>query len=195
MNTKQFDLLEGLPEESLKTLNGNSLDNLFAHTEAPDPIEINFEKPKEQESENPGQNPGQQQRQEAPQAEQNMKAGDLITPEMATELLDILAVTGLQILANMAKIKVTKSELKASSQEKELIKPVLGKALDSMNITFDNPWSALGVVLLSVYGAKAGALYMERKQEKKTSQEGEAPAIERFTLGSPKKGRGRPRKQ
>ena len=122
MNAKQFDLLEGLPEESLKTLNGNSLDNLFSHTEAPEGIEIDFDKPKDPEFENPGQNPGQNTgqntRQEQPQPEQNMKAGDLITPEMATELLDILAVTGLQVLANMAKIKVTKSELKASSQEK-----------------------------------------------------------------------------
>ena len=47
MNAKQFDLLEGLPEESLKTLNGNSLDNLFSHTEAPEGIEIDFDKPKD----------------------------------------------------------------------------------------------------------------------------------------------------
>ena len=85
---------------------------------------------------------------------QPLNIGGFLPPELAVELMDTLGASGGMIALAAMKIKVPKSELQASSKEKQTLVPVMEQALKSINIQITNPWEALAYAFVAVYGSK-----------------------------------------
>jgi hypothetical protein len=204
--TNQFELLESLPDSALTNISGNELENALNHTATEGAsLDIDFDQPQNSEPQPQpfngqpytGAEFSQQQPPQFSTPQTNLNLGEIISPKQATELLDIVAVMALSITFKFAKIPVQKSEIKATAAEKNTIEPIIKKVLDAMNVSFDNPFSALMVALATVYGSKAVEIFVtknERKQASQTANEPEEPVFQDFVLGSPIKKRGRPRK-
>lgn len=58
-------------------------------------------------------------------------------------------------LNNLAGTKLRPSDLKLTAEEKKQLKPSLEACAKTIPINFQNPWVALGITAVAVYGAKA----------------------------------------
>lgn len=122
------------------------------------------------------------------QAGQQIAANQLISAEIAFSLVDKVLPIGIVYILSMLNVKANAKELQASAADKRLIIPVLDNAMKELKINFDNPFVALGVVLIGCYGSKAMEIYMTRDKEPKK-------ATNTYTqAGEVKRGRGRPKK-
>ena len=85
----------------------------------------------------------------------NVKADEIISGELATELLNkilpVLLSLGVERFLN---IKAPKKNFELTASEKSTISPILDKCLSTLNISFENPFIALGLSLSFVYGSK-----------------------------------------
>ena len=85
----------------------------------------------------------------------NIKADEIISGELATELLNrilpVLLSLGVERFLN---IKAPKKSFELTAGEKNTIAPILDKCLSKLNISFENPFIALGLSLSFVYGSK-----------------------------------------
>lgn len=57
-------------------------------------------------------------------------------------------------LNNIAGTKLKPSDLKLTAEEKKQLKPSIEACAKTIPINFSNPWTALGITALAVYGAK-----------------------------------------
>jgi hypothetical protein len=57
-------------------------------------------------------------------------------------------------LNNLAGTKLKPSDLKLTADEKKQLKPSIEACAKTIPINFSNPWIALGITALAVYGAK-----------------------------------------
>lgn len=100
---------------------------------------------------------------------QKVAANNIISSDIAFSLVDNVLPLALIYILSMVDRKARKSELQASKAESETIKVVLDNCLKNMNVNFDNPFIALGVVLTGVYGSKAVEIYLSKEPEVKES--------------------------
>jgi hypothetical protein len=135
--------------------------------------------------------------QEEPEQPNNVSPGS-IDPKLATSLLDTLFCTLLVLVLRYAGKDAKKSELKATEAEKRQLEPLISNCLKSINWNIENPWSALAVSCLFIYGSKVLVNWEDMEDR------AGAPSAQQFTPGehlSPeafnqpaKRKRGRPRK-
>ena len=206
-NLKQFDLLAALPKESLKEITFNEFESNLDHTKIDNGIDFEMnQKAPEPEPIQHGfsnftqdftQEPGQQNPDPENSGPANLNLGEVINSKQATEILDILLVATLSIGFKFLKVKVNKSDLKATAAEKSTIEPILKKVIDSMNLKFDNPLNALMVTLAIVYGTKGAEIFVNEKLNKKEDPTTEDKSGLGFFVSNPptaKRPKGRPKK-
>lgn len=119
---------------------------------------------------------------------QKISVDNLISADIAFSLIDKFLPIALVFALDKLSVKATASELRASEKEKRTITPVLDRAMREVNLNFDNPFVALGVVLFAVYGSKGLEIYMTREKMPKAERNSYT------SVSEGKKGRGRPRK-
>jgi len=85
----------------------------------------------------------------------NVKAGDLISGELAAEMLDkvgsVLAIYGAKQFLGL---QINRNAFKLSASEKNTLAPILDKCLASLDVSFENPWIALVMSVSVIYGTK-----------------------------------------
>jgi hypothetical protein len=84
-------------------------------------------------------------------------------------------------LNNLAGTKLKPADLKLTAEEKKQLKPAVEACAKTIPVNFSNPWTALGITALAVYGAKT----MDKINFDNMDADDFAPKTER---------RGRPRK-
>jgi hypothetical protein len=84
----------------------------------------------------------------------SVSVGGMVDGKLAVELMDALLPSLLVMLMAAIGARMKKSDLQLTEKEKSTVAPVLQKCLDQLMINFNNPWSALGVTLAVIYGAK-----------------------------------------
>lgn len=85
-------------------------------------------------------------------------------------------------LNNLAGTKLKPADLKLTAEEKKQLKPAIEACAKTIPINFSNPWTALGITALAIYGAKT----MDKINFDNIDADDLAPKTER---------RGRPKKQ
>lgn len=119
---------------------------------------------------------------------QTIPVNSVISAEIAFNLVDKILPIGIVYILGLLDVKAQSKELQANAADKKIIVPVLDNAMKELKLNFDNPFVALGVVLVGCYGSKAMEIYMTREKEPKKPVNTYTQAAEQ------KKGRGRPRK-
>lgn len=120
-----------------------------------------------------------------------MNLANLIDEETATEFMDIAGSSLSVIAVKIAtKQKVRRSVFTATEKEKDTLKPLMKTALAQTNIKITNPFEALFWGFVMVYGSKVGVTIAENYLDKEDSPK---QAIVNPD-GTPRTGRGRPRK-
>jgi hypothetical protein len=119
-----------------------------------------------------------------------------IDPRLAVTLLDTVLVAAFVLVLRYAGKDAKKSELKATEAEKRQLEPILQKCLSSVNWNIDNPWSALAVSALFIYGSK---ILVNWEDMEDRASDPERPAnfgdhLNPEAFNAPKRKRGRPRK-
>ena len=119
---------------------------------------------------------------------QSIPVNSVISAEIAFNLVDKILPIGIVYILGLLDVKAQSKELQANAADKKIIVPVLDNAMEELKLNFDNPFVALGVVLVGCYGSKAMEIYMTREKEPKKTPNTYTQAADQ------KKGRGRPRK-
>lgn len=127
------------------TENSISLDNLIDKVSGATPVNI---QPEGQTFEHP------QPEQQAQQQPDGLNAGDFVNAEMAVAIFDIAVVNIGYYALREAGVKMAKSELKASQQEKQALEQPMSAMLAEMNIKITNPFQAFAVAAVFIYGGK-----------------------------------------
>jgi len=112
---------------------------------------------------------------------------NVVSSDVAFSLIDNLLPLGVVFLLQHFDREATKKQLQATKSEADQIKGILDLCLKQMNVNFDNPFIALGVVLSGVYGSKALEIYLTTEAKPKSTKPNVYEAKK-------KDGRGRPRK-
>lgn len=143
--TPDQDILKGTETDSQKAFDG--LNQQSKQTPFPDDFNpVNYA----------GQGQGQQ-----------LNAGNLITPEMAVNFMDIILPGLLVMIIKKTMDKtVSKRSFNLTATEKETIKPVLHNYLNSINFRVENPGNALILTVAMIYGIKAVEVINETPQGK-----------------------------
>lgn len=94
----------------------------------------------------------------------------LVDAKLAVDLMDAAVPAALVWLCFKIGMKLKKSDLQLTEKEKNTLAPIVQKCLEQLMINFQNPWVALSVSLLTIYGSKIaekGAFqFFENKQKK-----------------------------
>lgn len=116
---------------------------------------------------------------------QNVSVGGMVDSKFAVNILDALLPALIVLACTKGGIKVKKTDFELTVKEKETIAPVLQQCLNSLMINFNNPWNALGVSLVVIYGSKTlekvGTSWLENKTVKADKQNVEAAKQEPAT--------------
>lgn len=195
MQTDNFDFskLDGVPTGAMKDITANSIsEDITANTASVNESIVN-------DASNGhladfGKYNAQQQQFNQPG--QQLKAGNLITGEMAVNFADMIIPTILVMVIKKGMDKtVSKRSFALTSTEKDTIKPVLQNYLNSINFTVDNPLNALLLTLGMIYGMKVIEVVNEVPAGKFTpGTPGAADIGQATAAGTIKRdGRGRPK--
>jgi hypothetical protein len=110
----------------------------------------------------------------------SVAVGELINGKFLTDIMDALLPALLVVLAYAIGMQIKKSELQLTEKEKNTIAPLVQKCADSLLLNFNNPWTALSVSLLVIYGAKfaekGGVQWIDKLAEKIKPGEKKPPA-------------------
>lgn len=196
MQTDNFDFskLDSVPNGAMKDITANSIsEDITANTTSVNESIVN-------ESSNGhladfGKYNAQQQ-QQFNQPGQQLKAGNLITGEVAVNLADMIIPTILVMVIKKGMDKtVSKRSFALTTTEKDTIKPVLQNYLNSINFTVENPLNALLLTMGMIYVMKVIEVVNEVPTGKFTpGTPGAADVGQPTAAGTIKKdGRGRPK--
>lgn len=196
MQTDNFDFskLDGVPTGAMKDITANSIsEDITANTASVNESIVN-------DASNGhladfGKYNAQQQ-QQFNQPGQQLKAGNLITGEMAVNFVDMIIPSVLVMIIKRGMDKVvSKRSFTLTTTEKDTIKPVLQNYLNSINFTVENPLNALLLTLGMIYGMKVIEVVNEVPTGKFTpGTPGAADIGQATAAGTIKKdGRGRPK--
>jgi hypothetical protein len=84
----------------------------------------------------------------------SVPVGGLIDGKLAVELMDALLPSLLVALMAAIGAQMKKTDLQLTAREKSTLEPLMQKCMDQLMINFQNPFAALGVSMLVIYGAK-----------------------------------------
>lgn len=199
MNTEKLSNFEQMPDSDLFEVGNVSEESFLSDIHSA--VETGEGKPPKAEQEIPADSepqaePFQGQQTAPPQSEpffngmpnnsQKISVNNLLSAELCFGLIDKFLPLALVYGLEQLRVKSTASEFRATEKEKRTIVPVLDRAMAEVNLNFDNPFVALGVVLFAVYGSKGLEIYMSREKMPKGTNT--------YKEASEKKGRGRPKK-
>lgn len=80
--------------------------------------------------------------------------GKVISGKAAVSLVNIFIPSFIVFALNRFGYNAQKAQLKLTSEEKEILAPVVQDCLDYVEINFENPFYALGFVATMIYGSK-----------------------------------------
>lgn len=81
--------------------------------------------------------------------------GDFITPELLVNLADkLISVTAPLAVNAISKKKIKAQDIALSASEKRILQEPLHKAVGTIPVNIDNPWTALAITAISIYTAK-----------------------------------------
>lgn len=92
--------------------------------------------------------------------------GKLISGKSAVTLVNIFIPSFIVFALNRFGYDAQKSQLKLSSEEKDILTPVVQDCLDYVEINFDNPFYALAFVATMIYGSKVFDIVPDLKKVK-----------------------------
>lgn len=85
----------------------------------------------------------------------SVKAGDIVSGELATELLNRILPVLLSIgVERFLGYKAPKKNFELTAAEKSTISPIIDQCLSKLDINFENPFIALGLSMSFIYGSK-----------------------------------------
>lgn len=108
-------------------------------------------------------------------------AGAFISGKIALTAIDAVIPALIVFAFSRAGIVVRKSDMQLTPRETDNLTPIVQKCLDSLMINFDNPWVALAVMSIAIYGSKAlehgqkGAAEKRRTTETAKKEQAEKP--------------------
>lgn len=143
---QKFDLMDKTPSSLLNNIAPApqpDIADLLSHTEKP------FTPPPNGPAMQGG--PGQTM----PVDGQRLNAGNLLTPDMAVGFFNIILPAVMVIVFKRIGKLTIKTQFEASQKELEIIKPILGKYLDSVHFSVESPLNALLITVGFIYGSKA----------------------------------------
>lgn len=148
-----FNQLEQIPTSLMKDITSDEikLDEMTGNTpSATDAPPVTFT-PAQTSGAVPGFDPYAQP---GPQSQQ-LNAGNLISAELAVNLLDqVVPVIFVLIFKKYYNKTVSKKQIQLSAAEKDTIKPVLQNYLNSVNFSVEKPLDALIITFGFIYGMK-----------------------------------------
>jgi hypothetical protein len=104
----------------------------------------------------------------------SVSVGGMLQADLVVNLMDAVLPAILVAGFYAAGVKLRKSELQLTQQEKNTIIPVMQKCLDTLLINANNPWNLLAITMAVIYGGKimekGGIAWIEAKQEKKQQE-------------------------
>lgn len=123
----------------------------------------------------------------------SQKVHELIDGKFAVDIADLVASAIFALAFEyMYNAKIPRKEFQLAADEKKTFEPILHEIIKRMNIDMNNPYIALAVAGIAIYGSKVATVMNNNKEiieeGKEKKEAGEAPAEK------PKQGRGRPRK-
>lgn len=92
--------------------------------------------------------------------------GKLISGKSAVSLVNIFIPSFIVFALNRFGYDAQKSQLKLSSEEKDILNPVVQDCLDYIEVNFDNPFYALAFVASMIYGSKIFDIVPDLKKVK-----------------------------
>jgi hypothetical protein len=102
---------------------------------------------------------------------QTVQLGGLVQAKVVVEVFDALIPAVLVLAFLKLEIDVKKTDFQLTAAEKNTLAPILEACLNSVNLDFSNPWTALAITMIAIYGGKAlekgGAAFIERKMQEK----------------------------
>lgn len=81
--------------------------------------------------------------------------GGMVQGKLVVDLMDALLPSIIVLAFHRFGLSVKKSQMQLTQGEKNTLGPIVDACLNSINLDFSNPWSALSITLLVIYGGKA----------------------------------------
>lgn len=81
--------------------------------------------------------------------------GGMVQGKLVVDLMDALIPAAIVLVFHRFGLSVKKSQMQLTQGEKNTLNPIVEACLNSINLDFSNPWSALSITLLLIYGGKA----------------------------------------
>jgi hypothetical protein len=109
-----------------------------------------------------------------PNPQASVSLGGMVQGEWAVNIVDALLPAAMVAGFYAMGLKLRKSELQLTEKEKGTIAPIMQKCLDSVLLNFNNPWNALAITMIAIYGGKLmekGLVgWLDKKQEAKQAE-------------------------
>lgn len=187
-----LDNLSKLPGNLLQEVTLSDLENVISKNEGgettpPAPEHPQEPRPEEQDPGTTWDEPRPQGPEPGPQPPPRPGAVNLgiIPASSVLLLLDNVLPLAISVLIKLSTgKKIKKSELKATAGERSQIEPHLQAALNTINIDTSNPWNALIIACVAVYGTKTVEILLN---DSDTPQEKETPGATKGKRGRPTK--------
>lgn len=96
--------------------------------------------------------------------------GGMLQGKLVVDLMDALLPSIIVLAFHRFGLSVKKSSMQMTQGEKNTLGPIVDACLNSINLDFSNPWSALAVTLVVIYGSKAMEVGGTGWLEKKTAE-------------------------
>lgn len=94
----------------------------------------------------------------------------LVDAKLAVEIMDATLPALMVFLLYKIGMKLRKTDLQLTEKEKNTLAPVVQKCLEQLMINFNNPWVALSVTVLTIYGSKVIEKGLPQLWEKKQAK-------------------------
>jgi hypothetical protein len=104
----------------------------------------------------------------------SVSLGGMVQGEWVVNIIDALLPAAIVAAFYAMGVKIRKTEMQLTAGEKNTLAPLVQKCMDSMLINFTNPWNALGITMLAIYGGKIMekglVAWIDKKQEKQEQE-------------------------
>jgi hypothetical protein len=153
MNQMKIEDFENVPNEFLDTISETQLFNELESGKSEQKTAYNPNPAPEAKENNIFDNLNDTQ--PPPPGATNLNANEIISGELAAELLSKIMPVLLSLgIDRFMGIKAPKKSFEMNAAEKNTIAPIIDNCLAKMNISFENPFIALGLSLSFIYGSK-----------------------------------------
>lgn len=117
----------------------------------------------------------------------SVSLGGMVQGKLVVDLMDALLPAIVVLAFHRFGLSVKKSQMQLTQGEKNTLGPIVDACLNSINLDFSNPWSALSVTLLVIYGGKAlevgGTGWLDKKTAEAKPFEAPKPSSPMSVVG------------